>query len=288
MDRKPNPAGCLIVFVAIVAALAGIVAVIDYAVTHLRPAADQAEEQTVEEEHTVVLAGAPVASADAVAEPMIRTYTEGESPVPEWWQPGEEMAVEWVASCQQVTEINSDNELASFSKFSASYQQVNPLQSDTVDYNAQAIAHPPVGIAPGGIDWNIETELVGWDGHRMAVWEMDLFARIAYLEFWGCSAECIEAGVDSILNLWNLGEYGRTMGDLLSAQYSPGYYVYSPYPYVWEWDYDYSGLAAIRKICEERFASGPVWVAPYFRLWFYHDWAVPAYEIDGVYFSVAK
>lgn len=266
MGRKPNPAGCLIVLIAIVAALAGIVAVIDYAMTHLRPAADQAEEQIVEEEHNVVLAGAPVASADAVAEPMIRTYTEGDSPVPEWWQPGEEMAVVWVASCQQV----------------------NPLQSDAVDYNGQAIAHPPVGISSGGIDWNIETEIIGWDGHRMAVWEMDLFSRIAYLEFWGCSAECIEAGVDSILNLWNLGEYGRTMGELLSAQYSPGYYVYSPYPYVWEWDYDYSGLAEIRLICEERFASGPVWIAPYFRLWFYHDWAIPAYEIDGVYFSVAK
>lgn len=136
-------------------------------------------------------------------------------------------------------------------------------------------------------DWNVNTTLWGWDGHGMEVWEMELFARIAYLEFWGTSRECTEAGIDSMLRLWDMGEYGRTMGELLAAQYAPGYYVYSPYAYVWDWDYDAEGLAGIRAMCEERFENGPTWCAPYFRLWYYHEWAVPAYEIDGVYFSVA-
>ena len=261
MDRKTNPAGCLIVFVAIVAALAGIVAVIDYAVTHLRPASDQAEEQTVEEEHTVVLAGAPVASADAVAEPMIRTYTEGESPVPEWWQPGEEMAVEWTDNAQT---------------------------THAVDYNAQSIAHPPVGISPGGIDWNIETELVGWDGHRMEVWEMDLYSRIVYLEFWGTSRECCEAGADSILNLWASGYFGSTLGGVLTARAENGALVYTTYGFVWDAEYDPDGLAEIRKLCEERFLYGPEWGAEFFQLYGWPEWAEPMYELDGVYFSTGK
>lgn len=138
------------------------------------------------------------------------------------------------------------------------------------------------------LDYNINSTLWGWDGHGMEVWEMDLFARIAYLEFWGTSPECCEAGVDSILRLWELGEYGTTIGELLMAQYAPGCYVYSPMAYVWDWQYDEQGLANIRALCEERFTNGPEWCAPYFRLWYYHDWAVPAYEIDGVYFSTGK
>ena len=137
-------------------------------------------------------------------------------------------------------------------------------------------------------DWNLNTSIVGWDSHLMEKWEFDLWVRIVYLEFWGTSQECTEAGIDSMLLLWDMGEYGRTMGELLSAQYAPGYYVYSPYAYVWNWKYDAQGLADIRAMCEERFANGPTWCAPYFRLWYYHDWATPAYEIDGVYFSVPR
>lgn len=140
----------------------------------------------------------------------------------------------------------------------------------------------------GAPDWNYNTSVVGWDGHMMEQWEFDLFVRIVYLEFWGTSKTCVEAGIDSMLLLWDMGEYGRTMGELLSAQYAPGYYVYSPYAYVWDWQYDAQGLADIRAMCEERFANGPTWCAPYFRLWYYHDWATPAYEIDGVYFSVPR
>lgn len=146
-----------------------------------------------------------------------------------------------------------------------------------------------VWIAPTDIgcpDWNVDSTLWGWDGHHMEAWEMDLYSRIVYLEFWGTSPECTEAGADSILRLWDLGEYGSTIGELLMAQYAPGYYVYSPMAYVWDWEYDAQGLADIRALCEERFRDGPVWVAPYFRLWYYHDWAVPAYQIDNVCFSV--
>lgn len=135
-------------------------------------------------------------------------------------------------------------------------------------------------------DWNVDSTLWGWDGHHMEVWEMDLYSRIVYLEFWGTSPECTEAGADSILRLWDLGEYGDTIGELLMAQYAPGYYVYSPMAYVWDWKYDAQGLANIRQICEEKFTNGPVWCAPYFRLWYYHDWATPCYCLDGVYFSV--
>lgn len=159
----------------------------------------------------------------------------------------------------------------------------NPSEAELV-YQAP-IAQPTHGDA---LDYNLNTTLWGWDGHGMEVWEMDLFARIVYLEFWGTSRECTEAGIDSILLLWDRGEYGRTMGELLSAQYAPGYYVYSPYAYVWNWTYDAQGLKDIREMCEERFTSGPEWCAPYFRLWYYHDWATPAYEIDGVFFSVPR
>lgn len=138
----------------------------------------------------------------------------------------------------------------------------------------------------GSPDWNLNTSRVGWDGRLAEEWELDLYARIVYLEFWGTSQECTEAGADSILRLWELGEYGDTLGEILSAQYAPGYYVYSPMAYVWDWTYDAEGLADIRALCEERFTNGPEWCAPYFRLWYYHDWAVPAYQLDNVYFSV--
>lgn len=176
---------------------------------------------------------------------QIDTYTEGEGPAPEWYRPDEPMAAEWRAS--------------------------EP--------------HPPVGIDCGGIDWNFCTDLEGWDGHRMEVWEMDLYSRIVYLEFWGTSPECCEAGADSILRLWESGYYGPRISDTLTARAEDGSLVYSPYAYVWDWEYDPEGLADMRALCEDRFTGGPEWSAPFFRLNYYHDWAVPMYEIDNVYFS---
>lgn len=181
------------------------------------------------------------------------TYTEGEGPAPAWYRPDEPMAAEWV------------------------------------DHNAEAgkmaEPHPPVGIDCGGIDWNLCTDLEGWDGHRMEVWEMDLYSRIVYLEFWGTSPECCEAGADSILRLWESGYYGLRISDTLTARAEDGSLVYSPYAYVWDWEYDPEGLADMRALCEDRFTGGPEWSAPFFRLNYYHDWAVPMYEIDNVYFS---
>lgn len=198
---------------------------------------------------TVQRYAAPAQEEEIPSLPAYDEYVEGESPVPVWWNPDEPMAAEWVA--------------------------------DVPDIN---VGHKDIGCP----DYNVETVIYGWNGHSMEAWEMDLFSRIVYLEFWGTSEACVEAGIDSMLLLWDMGEYGRTMGELLSAQYAPGYYVYSPYAYVWEWDYDAEALAGIRAMCESRFAAGPEWCAPYFRLWYYHEWAVPAYEIDGVYFSVPR
>lgn len=187
---------------------------------------------------------------------QLDTYTEGEGPAPEWYRPDEPMSAEWRESYRQV--------------------------ASKLD---EAEPHPPVGIDCGGIDWNLCTDLVGWDGHRMEIWEMDLYSRIVYLEFWGTSPECCEAGADSILRLWESGYYGPRISDTLTARAEDGSLVYSPYAYVWDWEYDPEGLADMRALCEERFTGGPEWSAPFFRLNYYHDWAVPMYEIDNVYFS---
>ena len=192
------------------------------------------------------------------------TYTEGEGPAPEWYRPDEPMSAEWEASGQQIAESVSDNGVASFEQVSASFQQVKDI---------------------GCPDWNLCSTLYGWDGHTAEPWEMELYTRITYLEFWGTSPECYEAGADSILRLWDSGYYGETLGELLSARAEDGSLVYSPYAYVWDWEYDVQGLAEIRELCEERFRNGPEWSAPFFRLWYYHDWAVPMYQIDNVYFS---
>ena len=180
----------------------------------------------------------------------IAEYAEGEGDPPYWYRPDEEMAVEWYAP----------------------------------------VAHPPVGVDPGGVDWNIETELVGWNEHRMAVWEMDLFSRIVYLEFGISSQECREAGIDAILRLWESNYYSSTMFGTLSAVTENGKPAFSTYPDVWNEEYDYEKLAWIREDCEERFVNGPVWIAPFFRTGYYHDWAVPCYCFpeDNVYFSTGK
>lgn len=267
--------GCLICIVSAALMVVLTVAFIRYATTHLRPA-EEAPDMTC----PVVSAAAPrtvdiqgfCTSAKAAPDmtcpvgtvPVLETYTDGDAPVPEWWNPDEPMAAVWTAD-------EGCNKLAT------------NLQPDFEDYNA----HPPVGIDPGGVDWNIETEIVGWDGHRMAVWEMDLFSRIVFLEFGISSQECREAGIDAILRLWESEYYSSTLFGTVSAVTENGRPAFSTYPGVWEEEYDYEKLAQIRKDCEERFLNGPVWIAPFFRLDHYHDWAVPCYELDGVYFSTS-
>ena len=220
----------------------------------LRPADDPLPSEPAEgvawvmpESAEAVVWMAPACAENEMAAYMLDTYTEGDGPAPEWWDPNEEMAVEWVAP--------------------------EP--------------HPPIGIDPGGVDWNVCSTVWGWDGHGAEAWELDLLARVFYLEFWGTSIPCSEAGCDAILNLWASGKYGRTLFETLSY-YDPKYgYTYRVYPHVWQSDYNPEGLAWCKEFCTERFLNGPEWEAAYFQLGEYHDpdWVPPLYEIDGVYFS---
>jgi len=189
------------------------------------------------------------------AEYRLVYHTEGESPVPLWWDPDEDMAVEWEDS--------------------------NARQSDS---NTQRV------IDVGCPDYNVETTIYGWNGHSMESWEMDLFSRVFYLEFWGTSDLCCRAGADAMLRLWLSGEYGSTMGASLSAVNYFGDWVYSTYPEVWTTNYDPDGLAWCREFVEERFQTGTEFWVMYFQLGGYHDtkWSVPVMEVDGVYFSAEK
>lgn len=159
----------------------------------------------------------------------------------------------------------------------------NPSEAELV-YQAP-IAQPTHSDA---LDYNLNTTLWGWDGHGMEVWEMDLFARIVYLEFNGTEPECMNAGIDSILNLWDSGYFGRTLFDTLSATAENGVLVYTTYGYVWEWDYDYGVLEEIKTLCAERFINGPQYGCHFFQLYGFPWWAEPLYEIDSVYFSTFK
>lgn len=150
--------------------------------------------------------------------------------------------------------------------------------------NAQA-THTTHGDA---LDYNINTTLWGWDGHGMEVWEWELLSRIVYLEFNGVEPECMNAGIDSILNLWDSGYFGNTLFGLLSATAENGALVYTTYGYVWEWDYDYAVLNDIKAMCMERFIDGPQYGCHFFQLYCFPWWAEPLYEIDSVYFSTFK
>ena len=149
-----------------------------------------------------------------------------------------------------------------------------------------AVTRAASGISADRLDYT-DGVIWGWDGRYCELWEMDLFARIMYLEFWGTSPECCEAGVDSVLRMLESGYFGDSLGAVLSARCETGALVYSTYAYVWEWEYDTQGLADMRALCEERFATGPVWIAPFFQLYYYPSWAVPCYQLDGVYFSTS-
>ena len=142
------------------------------------------------------------------------------------------------------------------------------------------------GVSADRLDYT-DGVIWGWDGRYCELWEMDLFARIMYLEFWGTSPECCEAGVDSVLRMLESGYFGDSLGAVLSARCETGALVYSTYAYVREWEYDTQGLADMRALCEERFTNGPVWIAPFFQLFHYPSWAVPYYQLDGVFFSTS-
>lgn len=193
-------------------------------------------------------------------ETSLWVYVEGEGTPPEWWNPDEEMAVEWYA----------DDHFAE------------------VGNMVEAEPHPPVGISQGGIDWNVESAIYGWDGHTMTGVELDLFSRITYLEFWGASEECMNAGIDSILNLWSSEYFGRTLFETLAATAENGALVYTTYGYAYDWDYDYTALEEIKALCLERFVKGPRYNCCFFQLYGFPAWAEPLFEIDSVYFSTFK
>ena len=215
--------------------------------------------------------GAPEAmEIDTAEREILETYTEGEGPAPAWYRPDEPMSAEWEDQFRDAMKMIDDTKMI---------DDVTGINVGDKNVLCKDIGCP---------DWNLCSTLYGWDGHTAEPWEMELYTRITYLEFWGTSPECCEAGADSILRLWDTGYYGETLGELLSARAEDGSLVYSPFAYVWEWDYDPEGLADMRTLCEDRFYNGPEWEAPFFRLWYYHPWAEPMYQIDGVYFSTGK
>lgn len=219
---------------------------------------------------------APACAEDVMAAYLLKEYTEGDGPAPEWYRPDEPMSAEWADHSGEGTKMVAEDHF--------------PDTGKMVDEDINVTCSAPEGIDPGGIDWNICTDLVGWDGHRAEAWELDLFARVFYLEFWGTSLPCSEAGCDAILNLWASGKYGRTLFEALSY-YDPKYgYTYRVYPHVWETDYDADGLEWCREFCTGRFINGPEWECVYFQLGGYHDtdWVPPLYEMDGVFFSGAS
>jgi hypothetical protein len=255
--KGKNPVTIFIVLI-ILGVLGMAVVVTADVIRNLRPATETLPADTptvgIGRDAESADVGIWLASVCADDVPSLAEYTEGDGPAPEWYRPDEPMSAEWEDS--------------------------NARQSDS-----NAIQRTDAGCP----DWNLDSTLYGWDGHGAEAWELDLLARVFYLEFWGTSLPCSEAGCDAILNLWASGKYGRTLFEALSY-YDPVYgYTYEVYPWIWNWNYDADGLAWCRELCEERFYNGPEWCAQYFRLGGYHDpeWVTPAYEIDGVYFSVA-
>lgn len=191
---------------------------------------------------------------EAVSLPDYDEYTEGEGPAPAWWDPYEPMAAEWEDNARSTHE--------------------------------EEIQRTDLGCP----DYNVDYTVYGWDGHTAEPWELELLARVFYLEFWGTSDECCEAGCDAMLNLWDTGLYGSTLGASLSGVNDSGHWIYSVYPNVWDTNYDPEGLEWCREFTAERFYHGPEWDAVYFQLYGFHDpsWTVPLYKLDTVYFSGAK
>ena len=200
----------------------------------------------------------------------LRVYTEGvDNPLPEWWDPDGAILM-WE------DHFGEGNKMVDDDLFTEAGNMV------------EAEPHPPAGISQGGIDWNVESAIYGWDGHMMTGVELDLFSRITYLEFWGASKECMNAGIDSILNLWSSEYFGRTLFETLSATAENGAFVYTTYGYAYDWDYDYTALKEIKALCLKRFVEGPRYNCCFFQLYGFPAWAEPLYAIDSVYFSTFK
>jgi hypothetical protein len=271
MKRQNNEnVGRILLWIMIVLSAVIMILIVAAAIVNLRPADElPPAEPSVGVARIMPEAGevpvwlSPVCAGEAETAVWLDSYTEGDGPAPEWWNPDEPMCAEWRAD---VTDISVG------------------------DMDVLSKPHPPIGIDFGGVDWNLCSTVWGWDGHSMESWEMDLFSMIFYREFWQPNLTLCEAGCDAMLQLWDLN--GGTMYETLSHVNEDGSYAFSTFPGVWEAEYDPDGLAWCRIYCEERFYEGPSWPAQYFRKGQYHDWdewsPIPAYEIDGIYFSIGK
>lgn len=269
----------LLVFFAVYGVIRGAVDLVKWfgGIVSLRPAqTEELENDIILPESGIGRDTAKIASLplygfwteELEAVESLRVWSEDDVPLPDWWDPDSAELV-WEDRSGEVSENVGDDQFTE---------------------SGNMVAHPPEGIDPGGVDWNICSTIWGWDGHGAEVWELDLLARVFYIEFWGASPECCEAGCDAILNLWASGNYGRTLFEALSY-YDPVYgYTYEVYPWIWDWNYDADGLAWCKDFCEERFINGPEWECVYFQLGGYHDpeWVSPLYEMDGVYFSAGS
>lgn len=274
--RGQEKAKRILITAAAVGTAAGVIGVGAWVASniHLRPAEDRAEVARSKAAVTFT----PCQLSDLPAyepepNPRLEFYAEGDSPIPAWYKPDEPMAVEWV------DHSGEDH-----------FPDAGKVVDEDMNVLNKAEPHPPVGVDPGGVDWNLCTTIWGWAGHGAEAWELDLFAKIFYREFWQPNLTLCEAGCDAMLGLWDL--YGGTLFETLSHVNEDGSYTFSTYPGVWEIEYDPDGLAWCKAFCEERFYEGPVWPAQYFRKGHYHDWGewspIPAYEIDGIYFSIGK
>jgi hypothetical protein len=92
----------------------------------------------------------------------ISTYAEGDSPVPEWYRPEEPMAVEWVASFEKVPASFQQEVVKTVDELPETVDDAVDGATDSYvgDTNVPIKPHPPVGIDPGGIDYNIEPEVI--------------------------------------------------------------------------------------------------------------------------------
>ncbi len=147
-------------------AVIGIAALIAAVITaaraiHFRPAGAPAETEAQIYENSARCAAEITADIREEAGHEYETFREGSGPWPEWYRPWEPMAAEWTAVDGLVVDpVDGATDILVGDKDVLCNAWESDEQSDTVDYNAPAIAHPPVGIDPGGIDYNLEPEVI--------------------------------------------------------------------------------------------------------------------------------
>ena len=110
--------------------------------------------------------------------------------------------------------------------------------------------------------------------------ELEELARLAYLEAGATwiSDDCIRAVVEVVFNQLAYGAWGNTLHEVIywPNNYEPAAKI----PYT-------EPSERCREIVRDVYETGiriPARVM-FFRAWYYHEWAVAEFEIDGVYFS---